>query len=123
MSGTSLLSAADVAVIDQLKIDGWETSYAVADPKIELVLFRGVDELAVQLVVANYPNRATQQRGGASAMAESASDIAFRRPISYDFDVEVGDRFALADETGVITRVTRRNGMIWAEASLEGGNP
>lgn len=122
---TSLLSGSDVAQINQLRRDGWDTSIATSNPKVNLVLFRPnatstPDELVAQTVRVTYPKRATRSQGG-GAMRETQSDVIFSRPIEMLFDVAIGDRFVTADETGSIIRVSRSGGMIRAEGTLEGG--
>lgn len=125
-----LISQRTVGTIHILRDRGWETAFATSDPQVSLVLVRPPEDeeddglVDAQDVVVEYPTSnqiaATIQGGGA---VESLAWAIFRRPLSYGFDVLVGDTFALDGKFGEIRRVWEEQGMIRAQATLDVGTP
>lgn len=118
-----LISARTVRTIDNLRIRGWETSYATADPQVSVVISRADNTTGVitvldeQRVVIKWLRQEShgQQEGGAQ---ESSTRFEMRRPVALEFDVEPEDRFAIQDKTAIVSKVHENNGMIVATCEM-----
>lgn len=77
-----------------------------------------------QDVVVDWPDartvEATMQGGGS---IEALSWVIFRRPMSYGFDVLVGDTFIMSEMYGEIKKVWEEMGMKKAIATVDVGTP
>lgn len=110
----SLLSGADVATIRRLRLDGFATRRATADPAIDLVLTRPTGAVRpVQAVVVRLA-------GGGGGLADLV-DGTFSRPAP--FAVATGDRFTLPDgQAGEIATVwPEERGRVRADFLLDTG--
>jgi len=120
VTATSYFEPADIADLAQVRLDAWATAYELSAPKTDLVLNRDGIEIDVQPVVVDWVDRRSSRRtGGQQAMRETQADVVFRRPEAMGFDVMQGDRFRVQDVTGIVSRVLRTRGMVFAEAMLD----
>lgn len=119
----ALLSQRAAATIDTLRVRGWETAFLTSDPQVSLVLWRDEleDPLAAQDVVMDVGTGASESSGD-TGLVTTERDVEFRRPVSYGFDVEIGDTFTVQDMRGTIVRVVEYQGMIRASARLDLGS-
>lgn len=111
-----------------LRDEGWTDGRETSDPQIDLVLYRDRAPLEPQEVVVTYLTSggrpfASSHTLQSNATVETLADVRIRRPMALGFDVQVGDRFVLGTNTGVITQVTSDKGMVWATGRYDSGNP
>lgn len=118
-----LISQGAARSIDTLRVRGWETAFLTSDPQLSLVLYRDDvdDPLPAQDVVMDVHNNQPNETAGGTGIAATSGIVTFRRPLSYGFDVEVGDTFKVQEMAGTITVVIERNGMIYADANIDVG--
>lgn len=118
-----LISERAAATIDELRVRGWDTAWLTSDPQVSLVLYPYDSDVAreAQDVVVAVGTGAGRESGGGTGVAETETQITFRRPISYGFTVEIGDTFNEQGMSGTIVRVWQHQGMVWALADLDVG--
>lgn len=128
MSGTPLLSPADIATATQLRSDGFATRMALADPPFDLALKRwdvgagSYLDRPVQRVLVSYSNRQPTGQSGETAQAQFADGV-FEKELP--FDVQVGDKFKLpSGQAGFVTLVPMaQHGTQVAQWSTDEGQP
>lgn len=129
----SLLRGSTIATIKKLRVDGWLTARASADPQLSITFVR-VDEttgdettLPAQDVVVDWHTALvpgpSSVNPGEEPLLLGPILLTFRRPTALVFDVTVGDRFSLQQGFGIVLRVYENAGMTYAECSLDEGAP
>lgn len=112
-----------------LRIEGWDIGRDTAEPVTDLILYRNGVPLAAQQVVLTYLTSggrpfASSHTLQSDATVETIADVRIRRPLTFGFDVQVGDRFILdTDQTGEIKQVSQDRGMIYASGAFDSGSP
>ena len=128
----SLLRGSTIATIKKLRVDGWLTARASADPQVS-VAFIAIDAdgaettLPEQDVVVDWHTALvpgpSSVNPGEEPLLQSPILLTLRRPTSMVFDVEVGYRFQLQGGAGIVLRVYENGGMTYAECKLDEGTP
>lgn len=111
-----------------LRVEGWQIETQVAEPELELILWRDGTPRAPQLVVASYPQSGgqptfSQQLRNVGESVQVLTYVRFSRTLLDGFDVELGDRFVLNGQPGSVNQIVDNAGRRFALGVFDSGEP